>query len=101
MNHRSTLMYIKRVEQGSSAIQESETIDDETFAKENLIFGLRRLEGVNLNRFKQVTGFELDKMFGEKISRLVDGGFLEWKNQNIKFTKKGIMVSDSVITELI
>ena len=45
-NHRSTLTYLKRVLSGQSPIAEREQLADEDRARELLVFGLRRMGGV-------------------------------------------------------
>ncbi len=49
-NHRSTTSYLSRVLADCSPIAESETLSPEESARERLVFGLRRLEGVESRR---------------------------------------------------
>ena len=47
-NHRSTTTYIRRVMNGQSPVVETEVVGSEDQAREKLIFGLRRLEGIQV-----------------------------------------------------
>ena len=74
MNHRSTTTYLKRVLAGDSPVAESETLAPEDRAREALVFGLRRLEGVDRREFFERTGFEVDALVGEPLRRLSNLG---------------------------
>ena len=46
-NHRSTTTYLQRVLAGESPVAERESLSPEAQARELLVFGLRRIEGVS------------------------------------------------------
>jgi len=75
-NHRSTTTYIKRVLAGQSPVAEREELNPEDRARELLVFGLRRLEGVDRTWFAARTGFDLDALIGEPLRRHVALGLL-------------------------
>ncbi len=56
MNHRSTTTYIRRLLAGRSPVAERECLDDRARAKELLIFGLRRIQGVRRTEFAAQDG---------------------------------------------
>lgn len=100
-NHRSTATYIKRVEAGQSPTHESESIDALTYARENLIFGLRRICGIDKLEFQSKTGIPLQELAGQSIENLVSGGFLKWDGNQLSLTRQGILLCDSVLLQLI
>src|SRR5258708_30319028 len=57
-NHRSTTTYLSRVLAGESPVAEREELLPEARARELLVFGLRRIDGVSRRQFQVRTGFE-------------------------------------------
>ena len=100
-NHRSTSTYLKRVLQGESPVAEREQLDDEQRARERLIFGLRRLAGVDKQAFYDCTGFEIDTLAGKPIAQYVELGLLQDHAGRICLTRNGLLVSDSLWPELL
>ena len=100
-NHRSTSTYLKRVLQGESPVAEREQLDDEQRARERLIFGLRRLAGVDKQAFYDCTGFEISALAGKPIAQYVELGLLQDHAGRIRLTRNGLLVSDSLWPELL
>lgn len=96
VNHRSVTTYLRRVLAGESPVHESESLDLEDIARERLVFGLRRLEGVNRRDFKFETGYEMEELGAESLQRFVANHHLEWRNDHLRLTRQGLMVSDSL-----
>jgi oxygen-independent coproporphyrinogen-3 oxidase len=95
-NHRSTSTYVKRVLAGKSPVAESEQLDPEDRARERLVFGLRRLEGVDFDRFEQETGFTAQRLLGETLVHYEQLGLLSMEGNRLKLTRPGLLVSDSL-----
>lgn len=100
-NHRSTTAYLERLRQGLSPVAEEECLDDEARARESLVFGLRRLEGVSRTEFESRTGYSIDELAGPPIKRFVELGMLLDDGERIKLSRDGLLVSDSLWPELI
>jgi len=100
-NHRSTSTYLKRVLAGESAVAERECLNPEERARELLVFGLRRLEGVERTDFRKKSGFELDQLAGEQIARFVELGMLADEGCVLRLTREGLLVSDGLWPELL
>ncbi len=65
---------------------------------ELLLMGLRLREGIDLERFTQISGRPLDK---NKISDLLDLGYIEYlENGNLRVTNSGFSVLDAVVADL-
>lgn len=101
MNHRSTTTYIKRVLAGESPVAETEKIDAEGVARERLVFGLRRLSGVDRERFASATGFTIEQLVAEPLQKFVAAALLEDDGVRIRLTRRGLLVSDSIWPEFI
>ncbi len=95
-NHRSTVTYLKRILAGESPVAETEKLGSEDAARERLVFGLRRLEGLDATQFVKATGYSIQQLGGEDLSTLTDQGLLQWHGETIKLTRSGLMVSDSI-----
>ncbi|QDU91073.1 Oxygen-independent coproporphyrinogen-III oxidase-like protein [Pirellulimonas nuda] len=100
-NHRSTTTYLKRVLGGRSPVAERETLDAEARARERLVFGLRRIEGVERAAFAADTGFGLDGLAGAAIEKFVALGMLSDDGERVRLTRDGLLVSDAIWPELL
>lgn len=100
-NHRSTTTYIDRVSQGQSPVAEEECLNDQERARESLVFGLRRLEGVERAWFVSHTGFTLDDLASEAVARFVRMGMLSDDGSRVRLTREGLLVSDAIWPELL
>lgn len=96
VNHRSTTTYIKRIVAGDSPVAESETLSPDDRARETLVIGLRRMRGVNRSEFRRRTGFDLDGLAAADFRRFVAQGLLEDDGVNLRLTRAGLFVSDSI-----
>lgn len=100
-NHRSTTKYLKNVLAHESPTVESETLSSKDAAHERLVFGLRRLDGINLVSFHESTGWDIHDLVGETLTWLIDEGLLELNDESIRVTRKGLVVSDSIWPHLL
>ena len=100
-NHRSTTAYLKRVLAGESPVSDCEQLSLEQRARERLIFGLRRLEGVDRTAFLDATGFEIDKLASIELARFIRMGLLQDDGHCIRLTREGLLVSDALWPELL
>ncbi|MGL4513244.1 MAG: radical SAM family heme chaperone HemW [Lacipirellulaceae bacterium] len=100
-NHRSTTTYLKRIGAGESPVAERERLDPEARARERLVFGLRRLEGVAEGPFAAATGFTIDALAGGTIAKHVSLGLLERADTTLRLTREGLLVSDAIWPDLL
>jgi oxygen-independent coproporphyrinogen-3 oxidase len=100
-NHRSTARYLKAVLQGNSPISECDPLTDKEKAHEHLVFGLRRMEGIDRGTFVVATGFSVDELVGSQLRWLVGEGLLHSDDERIRLTRKGLLVSDSIWPHLL
>lgn len=98
-NHRSTTTYLKRVLAGQSAVAEREQLDSEDRARELLVFGLRRIDGVERDWFAARTGFELDAIAGEPLKSHVRLALIADDDRRIRLTREGLFISDALWPE--
>lgn len=100
-NHRSTTTYLKRVLSGTSPVAECERLDPERRARELLVFGLRRIDGIQRQAFAQRTGHDVDTLVGGPLRKFVDLGLLVDAGGQIRLTREGLLVSDAIWPEML
>ncbi len=100
-NHRSTTTYLNRVLADQSPVADAETLSGEDSARERLVFGLRRLEGVDRESFAAATGFEIDRLVGRPLTKFVGAHLLADTGSRIRLTRAGLLVSDSMWPEFL
>lgn len=100
-NHRSVTTWLKRILNGESGVGESEELSAEDRARELLMLGLRRNDGVNREWFSITSGFELDDLTGNRLAQFVNDGLLIDDGHAIRLTRAGRFVSDSIAVEVL
>ena len=100
-NHRSVTTYLRRILNGESPDCEQESLDAPGVFRERLVFGLRMMEGVDLEMLRQETGTSLDQESAASIEQFVQQGLLERTADRLKLTRKGLLVSDSILSVLV
>jgi oxygen-independent coproporphyrinogen-3 oxidase len=101
MNHRSTTTWIKRVLAGQSPVAESETLSPQDRARELLVFGLRRMEGVTRSDFLHRTGYSLDALAGSILADYVSWGLMTDDGQRVRLAREGLFISDALWPRLL
>jgi oxygen-independent coproporphyrinogen-3 oxidase len=100
-NHRSTTTYVRRVLAGQSPLAEREQLPPESRARELLVFGLRRIEGVSRRDFRTRTGFGVDELVSRPLEKFVDLGLLLDNGHGVRLSREGLFVSDAIWPELL
>jgi oxygen-independent coproporphyrinogen III oxidase len=100
-NHRSTTTYLHRVLAGESPVAEREQLGDEARARELLVFGLRRLDGVCRRDFASETRCQIDDLIAVPLKKFVNLGLLTDDGERIRLTREGLFVSDAIWPELL
>lgn len=101
VNHRSPTTWLRRLLDSESPVGEGETLSPEDIAREAFVFGLRRLEGIRRTTFATKTGISLDAMFGIPLRRQVELGLLLDDGENIRLSRRGLLVSDAIWPEFL
>jgi oxygen-independent coproporphyrinogen-3 oxidase len=101
MNHRSTTTYLRRVLAGESPVAERERLSPEARARELLVFGLRRMDGVSRREFAERTGFEVGDLVAGPLERFVELGLLNDTGERVRLTREGLFVSDAIWPEML
>ncbi|MEX0702790.1 MAG: radical SAM family heme chaperone HemW [Planctomycetales bacterium] len=101
MNHRSVTTWLKRVFAGEDPIADAEELSPEERARESIVLGLRRAEGIERNEFRVRTGFDLDELAAEPIARHCLSGLLDVDDAHVRLTREGRFLADAVIVDFL
>jgi oxygen-independent coproporphyrinogen-3 oxidase len=81
---------------GESPVAESEVLSAEDRARERLVIGLRRMDGVNRSEFEILCGVKIEELVGSELEAIVGMGLLDWTGDWLRLTRDGLFVSDSI-----
>lgn len=95
--------YIKNVKNNEFAknknIEEEQTLEDKK--SEFMMLGFRKIEGVNISKFKEKFVDNPIFIYKERLNKLVEEGLIEIDLNNIKLTNKGIDFANLVFEEFV
>jgi len=101
VNHRSPTTYMRRLARGQSPIAESESITAQQWACERAAFGVRMIEGVDFANIRLETGIDVAQLRRDEIAKCVAQGWLRVAGTHHQLTDDGILMADSVASELL
>ena len=95
--------YINNIKNGNfgknKIVHEKQEIDD--VKKEYMLLNLRKISGVNINRYKEKFGENPLFIFCKELEKLTNQGLIEVNDDNIKLTKKGLDFANLVWEEFV
>lgn len=93
--------YINKILKGYPVVEESETIDRSIAAIERLMLGLRLRKGIDLKDFQDEFQIDLTKKLRKEIAQLQSNGLVNLTKSHLSLTDKGVLLSNTVIADLI
>ena len=93
--------YISSARSKKRLICFSEKLPRKQRASEILIMALRMTSGISKKEFSQRSGFDLNELFEKQLTNLTQAGLINFDDERIKLTKKGLSVADSVMMEFV
>ena len=99
-NHGPIRHYLKAVEEGNSRIHE-EHLSLREQMEEEMFLGLRKKTGVSKARFEEKFGTSFENIYGQVVRDLCHQGLLQIEGQQIRMTKKGLFLGDTVAERFI
>ncbi|MHB0958390.1 MAG: radical SAM family heme chaperone HemW [Pirellulaceae bacterium] len=100
-NHRSVTTYLRRLQAGRSPVADTDLLTPADRAREMLVFRLRMLEGITRQEFLHRTGFALETLAGAPLRKFTELGLLEDRDDRIRLTRAGLLVSDAMWPEFL
>ena len=95
--------YITNINNGNNqknvTIEEKQTLEDKK--DEFMMLGFRKIDGVNISKFKEKFVDNPIYLYKEKLNKLVEEGLIEIDLNNIKLTNKGIDLANLVFEEFV
>ena len=99
-NHGPIRHYLKAVEEGNARINE-ELLSLREQMEEEMFLGLRKKTGVSKARFEEKFGTSFENLYGQVVRDLCHQGLLQVEGQQIRMTKKGLFLGDTVAERFI
>jgi oxygen-independent coproporphyrinogen-3 oxidase len=100
-NHRSTTTWMTRVLAGEDFSGDVDAMSIEDAARERLVVGLRRRDGVDRAAFRAASGCELDAVAGPAVARWVAAGLANDLGPHVRLTRTGLLVSDTLWADVL
>ena len=95
--------YIKNIKENNTenniTIEEEQTLEDKK--KEFMMLGFRKIEGVDISKFKEKFVDNPLFLYREKLNKLAEEGLIEVDLNNIRLTNKGLDLANLVFEEFI
>jgi oxygen-independent coproporphyrinogen-3 oxidase len=95
-NHRSTTTWLTKTLAGEDATGDIDAMTAEQAARERIVVGLRRRDGVDRAAFQAASGFDLDALAAPAIARWVERGLATDDGSRVRLTRSGLLVSDAL-----
>ena len=99
-NHGPIRHYLEAVEAGKARITEEHLTLEEKM-EEELFLGLRKKTGVSKARFEEKFGISFDQRYGQVVASLTEQGLLVPDDKQVRMTKRGLFLGDTVAEKLI
>jgi oxygen-independent coproporphyrinogen-3 oxidase len=100
-NHRSTTAWINKTLAGEDATGDVDAMTDEQAARERIVVGLRRREGLDRAVFLAASGFDLDTLAGDEIRRWAAARLATDNGTRVCLTRAGLLVSDALWADVL
>lgn len=100
-NDNNPNVYMEQVKNRGRAIAGEELLTRKEAIEEGIFLGLRRISGIDIDWFERRFGCSLKDLYPHTISKLTREGMLEPDDDTIRLTRKGLLLSNEVLAELI
>ncbi len=96
-NLKNPDLYMKSVLEGKKPVAFTEYLKKEDALHDKVLMGLRLRDGISLINLNEKFG---TKLYSDRLSILLREGYLEVSDNSLHLTKKGILVSNELITRV-
>ncbi len=100
-NERGTTRYLELIESNRDAIGEVIELAAVEQRAEAIFLGLRLQQGINLCEHQTRYGVDVREQYRDELARLADAGLIELKNDTMKLTPHGALLSNEVFATFI
>ena len=93
--------YLKSIrEKGHSRLHE-EILTKEEQMEEEMFLGLRKKSGISIQKFEKKFNLSFEERYGKIVNQLVQEGLLQVEGDQIRMTKQGLFLGDTVAERFI
>lgn len=96
VNHRSTTTYLRRMENAQSPVAETEPVPPLERVRERVAFGVRMIDGIDLEAIGQPAGVDPVELFRDEIADLERKRLVSRHGNHIRLTEQGVHFADTV-----
>ncbi len=89
--------YMTKLSNGQSVIAWNEVVEGASIGFEYLMLGLRKVSGVSISQFHELTGQSIFQSYPGIVEVLSGSKFLEVDGDSLRLTQRGMAVADSVV----
>ena len=100
-NVKDIKRYVEGCKKGFSIFDFQERLTSAQKINEFILLGLRMIKGIDLKKIKENLNFDLERIKEKEIRELIKKRFLKKEKNNLKLTRKGILVVDAIIQKLV
>ncbi len=100
-NTRSINTYINLLKQHQKPLIDSHQVSKKEQIEEEMFLGLRLLEGVTLDAFREKYQVDLQTIYGDVLQPLLEKEYLEWAEDRIRLTSKGLLMANDVFEQFL
>ncbi len=97
-NERDTNRYVSLVESGASPVVKETKLDEKQLSGEFAFLRLRLARGLNLTEYERRFGVDLRAEAFEDLARLEEARLIEFSEDYLRLTRKGMIYSNEVFT---
>jgi len=76
-------------------------IDEKERITEYVMLRMRLCKGVDYEKFKELFNLNFLDLYGKKLEKFIDGGFVIIGNKNCNFTDNGFCVSNTILSDIL
>ncbi len=100
-NHKNINRYIEEIKNNGFAVEHSETIDALQYACQVAVLNMRLVDGIEVEKFYDLTGYDPMKIFVEPIEKYRKLNLLVGDERQIKLTREGMILADTIMVDFI
>ena len=100
-NIRGVQDYIESLKQGRKAIADSEQLTGRDEKAETVILGLRKRDGIREEEYQRRFGESINDEFEDVLDKWIGMNLLEWANDYLRLTKRGLFLANEVFVDFL
>jgi oxygen-independent coproporphyrinogen-3 oxidase len=100
-NERDVAAYMKLIEEGQSPVVERRELSEDDRRAEAVFLGLRMMAGYSLGEYQKQYGADLREAHRDDLTRFSEAGLIEFRDDVIKLTRAGALLSNEVFTAFV